>query len=190
MTAEWHAFGGNWETYYGAIRNNSDERGAKFLSGSPGWTDYSVEADILLLGQNGDAGLIVRSSDEEEGVDSYSGYYVGLRDRDGTVAIGRADHGWIEYDAVPVKAGIHPFRWYHLRVVAVGCEIAALAVDPVTQLSTVATLNENEKDCARTGRVGLRSYSSGGIWKNVSVATAGPAELALLHKGTQVLRDL
>jgi len=186
VTTEWHAFGGNWETYDGAIRNNSDERGAKFLSGSPGWSDYSVEADILLLGQNGDAGLIVRSSDEEEGVDSYSGYYVGLRDHDGTVAIGRADHGWIEYDAVPVKAGIHPFRWYHLRVVAVGCEIAALALDPVTQLSTVATLNENEKDCARAGRVGLRSYSSGGIWKNVSIAAAGPAELALLKKGTQV----
>ena len=28
---------------------------------------------------SGDAGLIVRSSDEEDGIDAYSGYYAGLR---------------------------------------------------------------------------------------------------------------
>src|ERR1039458_6650074 len=69
-TEEWHAFGGTWTTYDGAIRNDSDERGAKFMTGSADSGDYSVDADILLLGQDGDAGLIVRSSDEEEGVDS------------------------------------------------------------------------------------------------------------------------
>ena len=31
---EWHAFGGTWELSDAAIRNDSDERGAKLLAGS------------------------------------------------------------------------------------------------------------------------------------------------------------
>ena len=34
---EWHAFGGTWELADGAIRNDSDERGAKLLTGSTQW---------------------------------------------------------------------------------------------------------------------------------------------------------
>lgn len=183
-TAEWHAYGGSWDSYGGAIRNNSDERGAKLITGSSQWSNYTVEADVLLLGQNGDAGLIVRSSDEEEGVDAYSGYYVGLRDRNNTMVIGRADHGWMEYQAVPVKDSIHPFHWYHLKVIAVGCEIAASALDPESQQETAVAMVEN--DCARKGRIGLRSYSSGGLWKNVRANPAVSADLAAIVDRTQV----
>jgi len=183
-TAEWHAYGGSWDSYEGAIRNNSDERGAKLITGSSGWGDYTVESDLLLLGHNGDAGVIVRSSDEEEGVDAYNGYYVGLRDRNNTMVIGRADHGWMEYQAVSVKKAIHPFHWYHLTVIAVGCEIAALASDPENQQETVVAMRES--DCARAGRIGLRSYSSGGLWKNVRVEPATPANLSAVGGRTQV----
>jgi len=69
---EWRALGGTWELVDGAMRNDSDERGAKLITGSSRWRDYSLEADIMLLGHDGDAGLIARSSDEEGGVDSYS----------------------------------------------------------------------------------------------------------------------
>jgi two-component sensor histidine kinase len=183
-TNEWRAYGGSWDSYEGAIRNNSDERGAKLITGSSKWGDYKVEADVLLLGQNGDAGVIVRSSDEEEGVDSYSGYYVGLRDRNNTVVIGRADHGWMEYQAVPFQKPIHPFHWYHLEVIGVGCEIAALASDSETRDETAVAMHET--DCARTGRIGLRSYSSGGLWRNVHVEPATPADLFAIGHRTQV----
>jgi hypothetical protein len=183
-TAEWRAFGGSWDFYEGAIRNNSDERGAKLVTGSSGWADYSVDADVLLLGQNGDAGVIVRASDVEEGVDSYSGYYVGLRDRNNTVAIGRADHGWMEYQAISVKQPIRPFHWYHLRVVAVGCEIAALASDPDTKEDTAVAMRET--DCAQNGRIGLRSYSSGGLWKNVRVEPARLPDLMAIRQRANV----
>ena len=180
VTAEWHALGGGWDVYEGGIRNNSDERGAKFLTGSSTWTNYSAEADILLLGNSGDAGLIVRSNDEEEGVDAYSGYYAGLRDRDDTLTIGRADHGWIEYGAVPISGGVHPFHWYHLKIIAVGCGIAALASDSETHSITAAAIPKT--DCVKTGRMGLRSYSSGGIWKNVRVSAATPTDLAAMMR--------
>jgi hypothetical protein len=177
-TEEWKALGGTWETDEAGIRNNSDERGAKFIAGSSSWTDYGIETDVMLLGLEGDAGVVVRSSDEEDGVDSYSGYYVGLRDSNNTVAIGRADHGWMEYQAVSVSAGIHPFRWYHLKVIAVGCEIVAVASNPTGQ-STLAAMHE--ENCARTGRAALRSYSSGGIWKNVRVFAATERDLSSIR---------
>jgi signal transduction histidine kinase len=176
--SQWQPFGGAWAIYDGGIRNNSDDRGAKLLAGSPDWSDYAVDADVLLLGDDGDAGLVVRSSDEEEGVDSYSGYYVGLRDRNNSMTIGRADHGWIEYQAVSPHHPLRSFQWYHLHVVAVGCEIAAVASDFETGDRTWVGMHESP--CARTGRIGLRSYSSGGVWKNVRVAKAGLADLTPL----------
>jgi hypothetical protein len=112
---DWSAFGGTWEAVDGAMRNNSDERGAKLMSGSPYWRNYSVEADVQLLGQYGDAGLILRATNEEEGVDAYNGYFAGLRDLDDSVILGRADFGWREYRSVPVRPRIEAQRWYHLK---------------------------------------------------------------------------
>ena len=183
-TGEWRAYAGNWETDDGAIRNLSEERGAKLITGSPEWSDYSVEADVMLLGQNGDAGLIVRSSDEEDGVDSYSGYYAGLRLRNELV-IGRADHGWTEYQAAPIRTPLQAFKWYHLKVVAVGCEVAAIASESGTGQTTVAALRD--KECARKGRIGLRSYSAGGAWRRVVVARATHADLLALEQGSHVV---
>jgi len=91
---EWESYDGTWRVVDSAVRNDSDARGSKFMTGSPKWTDYLTEADLQLLGDRGDAGLIVRSTDEEQGVDSYSGYYIGLRAQDGFLIIGRADHWW------------------------------------------------------------------------------------------------
>jgi signal transduction histidine kinase len=182
-TREWHTYGGNWETHEDAIRNLSEERGAKMVTGSPEWSDYSVEADMMLLGQSGDAGLIVRSTDEEDGIDSYSGYYAGLRLRNELV-IGRADHGWMEYQVVPIRTPLRAFKWYHLRVVAVECDVAAVASDLETGQSTVAALRE--KDCAVRGRIGLRSYFAGGAWRKVRVVSAARKDLLAIEQGTQV----
>ena len=100
------------------MRNNSDERGAKLMNGSYDWKNYSVEADVQLLGQYGDAGLILRARNEEEGVDAYNGYFAGLRDLDDSVILGRADFGWREYHSVPVKPRVNAQTWYHLKFLA------------------------------------------------------------------------
>ncbi len=122
---EWTAFGGTWELANGTMRNDSDERGAKLLTGSGRWRNYSVEADITLLGQ-GDAGLLIRSSKEEEGVDAYSGYYSGIRTIDNSLVLGRAQHGWREItQKVFQPQGIQPFQRYHLKLLAYDCEIVS-----------------------------------------------------------------
>jgi signal transduction histidine kinase len=182
---EWQALGGTWELMGGAIRNDSDERGAKLLTGSPFWQNYSVEADLFLLGISGDAGLIIRSSNEEEGVNTYSGYYAGVRTMNSQFVLGRSDHGWMEVNKnEPVPGAIHPFQWYHLKLLAFNCQIVASLTSP--SLTSPFSLGINDQDCLRSGRIGLRSYSSGGIWRNVVVrpATRGDLDNILLGTGT------
>ena len=87
---EWNALGGTWELVSGTMRNDSDERGAKLLTGSPHWHNYSIEADVYLLDISGDAGLMTRSGHEENGVNAYSGYYAGVRTLDNSLVLGRA----------------------------------------------------------------------------------------------------
>ncbi len=174
---EWEALGGTWAITHGVMQNDSDERGAKLLTGSPYWKDYVVTGEVKLLGRDGDAGLIVRSSSEEQGVDSYSGYYVGLRTRDNRLVLGRANHDWKEAQSMPLPGGAQPFQWYHLEVILRGCQIvasAALLQDP----STTTAVTFTDKDCVRSGRIGLRSYSSGGAWRNIHVRPSTAADIS------------
>ena len=177
---EWTALGGTWELVNGLMRNDSDERGAKLVTGSPRWKNYSVEADISLLGQ-GDAGLIIRSGKEEEGVDAYSGYYSGFRTTDNSLVLGRAEHGWREVaKKLSIPGGIQPFARYHLKLLAYNCQIVTAitsASRPVPESIAIT-----DPVCVRSGRIGLRSYRSGGIWSNIIVRPATNADLvAMLH---------
>jgi len=60
------------------------------------------------------------------------------------------------------------------------CELAVSATDP----ESVANVSQRmtEKDCVRAGRIGLRSYSSGGIWRNVRAAVANRQDFASLTR--------
>lgn len=179
---EWKALGGTWELVNGTMRNDSDERGAKLLSGSPYWTNYSIEADVYLLGGSGDAGLIIRSSNEEQGVNSYSGYYAGIRTGDSTLVLGRADHSWLEAsNQRTVPSGIHPYQWYHLKLLAYDCDIAVALTTEPPEIPTAFGVTDS--GCLRRGRVGLRSYSSGGIWRNVVIKPATRKDLDDLLSG-------
>lgn len=182
-TDDWTALGGTWELTSGVMRNDSDERGAKLLTGSTRWHNYSIEADITLLGQ-GDAGLIIRSSNEEEGVDAYSGYYSGIRTMDNSLALGRAEHGWREITKkVFLPEGVQPFQRYHLKLLAYDCQIVSAvtsATHPVPE-----SIRITDPTCVSSGRVGLRSYRSGGTWSNVVVRPAdGNDLLAMLRNET------
>jgi signal transduction histidine kinase len=170
---DWTAYGGTWEAADGVMRNNSDERGAKLMSGSANWKNYSVEADVQLLGQYGDAGLILRARNEEEGVDAYNGYFAGLRDLDDSVILGRADFGWREYRSVPVRPRVNAQSWYHLKFLAYECDFVVTATSLSGDSTTAAVRNQ---DCLQSGRFGLKSYATGALWRNVQVRPATRAD--------------
>ncbi len=185
---EWKALGGTWELINGMMRNDSDERGAKLLTGSPYWHNYSIEADVSLLGISGDAGVVIRSGNEEEGVNSYSGYYAGIRTLDDTLVLGRAEHGWMEVNKRSAALGsVRPFQWYHLKLLAYDCQIAASVTAPSRPSSTVLSIADPE--CIQTGRVGLRSYSSGGIWRNIVVRPITHEDVAEVLQSAGGQRD-
>jgi hypothetical protein len=171
---DWQPFGGAWQFVDGAMLNNSDERGAKLMNGDTHLSNYVIEADVQLLGQYGDAGLIVRANNEEVGVDAYNGYYAGLRDLDNTLILGHAGFGWVEYLRNRVVPRVVAQQWYHLKLLAYECDIVASA----TSLSGEATIAAVEvPDCIRSGRFGLKSYQTGGRWRNVQVRPAARQEL-------------
>jgi two-component sensor histidine kinase len=174
---DWQAFGGAWQYLNGVMSNPSDERGAKLMTGRTYWTNYSVEADVLLLGQYGDAGLILRADDEEEGVDAYHGYMAGLRDLDNTLMMGRADYGWREYGAKAVLPRVFAQQWYHLKFLAFGCDFAVSATSPQGQTTTVSV---RDPGCIRSGRFGLKSYNTGAQWRNVEFKPAAQADLVAM----------
>ncbi|MDW5267363.1 MULTISPECIES: family 16 glycoside hydrolase [Acidobacteriaceae] len=162
--SEWSAYGGNWKVQAGVMVNESNERGAKLVTGSQYWRDYILEADIA-LNSSGDAGLISRVSDPEQGVDAYSGLYGGLRVRDQSLVFGVADHGWNEIVTKVLPYPIIPNTWYHLRMELKGCHVSIFAnQDGKTNL---VRLDEFLDRCPEQGKIGLRSYDSGGQWKNI-----------------------
>ena len=174
---DWQAFGGTWQYADGVMSNNSDERGAKLMTGPGDWTNYSVEADVLLLGQYGDAGLIIRSSDEEQGVDAYHGYMAGLRDLDNTLMMGRADYGWREYAAQAVSPRVFAQQWYHLKFLAFDCDFAVSATSQEGKTTTIAI---RDPGCIKSGRFGLKSYNTGAQWRNVEIRPATRSDLTAM----------
>lgn len=162
----WTAFGGTWKAVNGSMRNDSNERGAKLLTGSQKWQDYTLEGNVQLLGQ-GDAGLVGRVSQAEIGVDSYRGYYAGVRTRDNTLVLGTVSDAYYGERNVPMPDHVLPFRWYHVRLKMEGCRIEASAWAAGTHTSR--TILTESEDCIRSGGIGLRSYSAGGVWRNVAI---------------------
>jgi signal transduction histidine kinase len=176
-SGEWKAFGGAWRIEGDALRNDSDERGAKTVTGSSRWRDYRMQAEVKLLGEGGDAGVILRASDEEPGVDAYDGYYVGIRMYDSSLVIGRSDHGWLEGRPLRLEGpALRSHAWYRLDVAVVGCSLAASA-GPVDGPPAARALFE-EPDCVRAGRIGLRSLATGAAWRRVRVQPAADADLS------------
>jgi signal transduction histidine kinase len=176
----WHAYGGTWQVADGVMRNISDDRGAKLMNGNTHWHNYQVSADVELLGETGDAGFVIRASQEEVGVDAYHGYFAGLRDLDDTLILGRADFGWHEFRAIPVRSGLATGTWYHLKVIAYECTIAVRAIGPTGE-STVASVLDPH--CIEEGRFGLQSYSTSAAWRNVQLSPADESDLLALLQG-------
>jgi hypothetical protein len=135
-------------------------------------TNYRISADVrfdLLFSEThyGDAGLVIRTTDPEQGVDSYQGYYAGLRPDEQTLVLGRASYDWrpLEIDklATPVLAG----TWYHLELSAQGCKLTVTATPEGGRPATRIGYEDNR--CLTEGVAGLRSFYAQASWRNVKI---------------------
>lgn len=168
QASEWKSYGGSWHLIDGAIRNDSDDRGAKLITGSSDLSDYQTDADVQLTSSFGDAGIVFRVTAPEEGANAFYGYYAGIR-LPGELIVGKVDLGFRPLASVRLQGGALPNVWYHLRARAIGCYISVEA----TELEHGRSLGQvalPDAGCYRRGGFGLRSYESGGLWRNVRVS--------------------
>lgn len=163
----WTGLGGSWEVVAGGMRNDSNDRGAKLLTGSPNWKDYTIEGDVQPLG-TGSVGFLARVSEAEVGENSFKGYLAGVRTVDNSLFLGVFDFAYHEAAKVVMPAGsVRPFRWYHIKLTVDGCQIIASA--SAVGVPEIKTPPLNDPDCFQSGTAGLRSNGTGGIWRNVTV---------------------
>ena len=184
----WHVYGGLWQVEDNQVRNNSDDRGAKLVAGSESWRDYRYTADLRFDSEHGDMGMVVRASHVEQGADSYDGYYVGLRTVDGMLVAGRSDYGWIEARPIAMPGGIHAGPWYRVVVTVVGCHLAASAENLGTHQQTAIAIED--ADCLPSGAIGVRSFATGGTWRNLRVQPADRTDAVRAEAAAGGLRRL
>lgn len=170
--AAWKPISGHWTVHSDLISNAHYGRGDMLVLRRPAGRDYRISADVrfdLLFTEThyGDAGLFIRATDPEPGVDSYKGYYAGLRPDSQTVVLGRASYDWRLLAESKLPEPVSSGEWYHLELAAHGCRIEVLA-RPVS--SAIAThIHFQDPNCLPTGVAGLRSFYAEASWRGVKI---------------------
>ena len=91
----------------------------KAVAGESAWSDYLLEAAVMLKSGNGNAGLILRVQDPGPGPDQMHGYYIGFTTH--TLYFGRMDNNWRQLATVDLSkrpAGVELDTWHRLRIAA------------------------------------------------------------------------
>ncbi len=94
--------------------------------------------------------MLARVSEAELGENSHKGYFAGVRTADNSLVLGAYDFAYHEAAKVPLPDPVRPFRWYHVKLRAVGCRITAFAwPDGMREVQTAPV---NDPDCFRSGQ--------------------------------------
>jgi hypothetical protein len=172
--AGWQAISGRWNENAGVLSNSNYGRGDMLIAQHSQGSNYSISADVrfdLLFPEThyGDAGLVIRTTDPEQGVDSYQGYYAGVRPEEQTVVLGRASYDWHQLAIANLKSPVAVGSWYRLELLAQGCTLTVTVVPKDGQEPT--SLQFEDKQCMTTGVAGLRSFYAQASWRNVKITS-------------------
>jgi hypothetical protein len=168
----WQLISGRWTENNGILSNSNYGRGDMLIAQHAQGTNYHISADIrfdLLFPEThyGDAGVIIRTTDPEQGVDSYQGYYAGLRPDQQTVVLGRASYDWHELENVKLVTPVSVGNWYHLELLAQGCKLTVTVTPEGSGLPT--RIEHQDNQCLTEGVAGLRSFYAQASWRNVKI---------------------
>jgi len=168
----WQQISGHWSEHGDVFSNSNYGRGDMLIALHSQAVDYRISADVrfdLIFAETlyGDAGLVIRATDPEQGVDSYRGYYAGIRPNEQTVVLGRASYDWSPLEVVKLATPITPGIWNHLELAAQGCKLIVTVTPdggrPVTRVE------HQDKECLTEGVAGLRSFYTQASWRNVKI---------------------
>ncbi len=128
--------------------------------------DYRLNAQVRLTNTYGDAGLVFRMTESEEGTNAFYGYYAGMRFPD-MLVLARMDYGFQPLRIVKLPQPVRPGTWYQLSVQAKGCTLSVQARDDRGQVLAEADAIDQD-ECQKHGNFGLRSFAAGGSWRHVA----------------------
>lgn len=158
-TIGWTTFGGGWSVVDGQLKAGTSDGGKALLNTN--FTDLVYDADITIVGGDGDAGLLFRTISPSIGSNAFEGYYAGISTA-GSVTLGKANGSWTEIGAA--KVDISANEKCHVRVTAVGREISVFVEDMET--AKIAISDGTYAD----GQDGVRVFTAEALFDNISVA--------------------
>ncbi|GCE29585.1 hypothetical protein KDA_50690 [Dictyobacter alpinus] len=167
--AGWNTYQGIWSVSNGIYtEQSSSTNGDKSLTGSTGWTDYTLRGDVELTDSN-NAGFMVRVSNPSNGADAQSGYFVGLDNNNGQLLLGKQNDAWSTLQSVAVDGGVSLNTWYHVTIKASGC---TFTVSAQPDGGSTTSFSYTDSNCFMSGQVGVRTWNtSRAAWKNISVSS-------------------
>lgn len=142
------------------------EGSAKLVAGQEQWTDYLLEATVMLKADTGNAGLIFRVTTPGPGADQMRGYYAGL-DRT-TLYLGRMENNWRELarvDLTKTEPKVQLGAWNLLRVAMQDGRIRVW-LNPLAG-DTRPRIELTDKNPIPRGAVGLRVHSTTACFDDV-----------------------
>lgn len=164
-----------WKSYgpgAGGSRVLEVPAGVKMVAGSEDWTDYVLEAVVMLDGETGNAGLIFRVNDPADGNDQFVGYYAGIDTK--KLHLGRMDHGrWTplaEYDLSQLDCQVKPDVWNQIRVAVNGNRIRVWLnrMHPSSDPDSSPRIDyTDDRQPILSGAIGVRAHRVGAKFDNV-----------------------
>ena len=132
----------------------------KVIAGHTSWTNYLVEAMVMLKETNGNAGLLFRASSPGSGTDQLRGYYVGFDQ--GTLYLGRMNNAWQPLATVDLGKSppqVELDTWHRLRIVAEGARLRVWFDPRHNDTGPVLDLRDDQAPILE-GAVGLRVHDT------------------------------
>lgn len=165
----WTAYGGR-ASGSRVLRLEGDQ---KMLAGDAKWTDYVLEAAVMLHGAEGNAGLVFRANDPGPGTDQLRGYYVGFDPK--TLYLGKMENNWqplATYDLAQLDCRVVPGVWNQIRVAVQGPRIRVWFNRLHPSADKAAGLRIDAVDAGvpiLAGAVGVRAFRVAASFDNVVV---------------------
>jgi hypothetical protein len=167
--AGWNTYGGCWSVEGDVyVESCGGGIGAKALTGSTGWRDYTVSADVRITSASGNAGVLARVTDPAVGADSHHGYHAFFDVGSQQLVIARQEYAYVPLVSTPIAGGARVGEWYRLTFGVDGSTLSAslVAADggEVTSVSVVDPYTSFPH-----GLVGLRHHGGTASYRNINV---------------------
>ncbi|CAK7221818.1 hypothetical protein SBRCBS47491_004658 [Sporothrix bragantina] len=164
----WINFGGDWsvddDTYNVGTVGNID---ARAVTGSSGWTDYTISADAKIVGSAGGiVGLTARVTAPMNGLDAFEGYTAAINTFTGNLTVSREAHAMVVLESRAHPGGIVADTWYQLTFTVKGYQLTATLTSASGSSNVTYTVVD---DSFQRGMAGLLVNDGAGTFQNVAI---------------------